>query len=84
MEKRSGSTWNRYKEPPEQLNEMHAHEGQCRYCKNVVKMYRDSVTYKLKPKECQCILCGQYYYMDIPDLDAWEKEQWQQKTSMRT
>lgn len=79
MAKKWVSNWKRYKEPSILLKQMFAHEGHCEICGGIVKMYRDSTTYRLKPEECQCIACGQYYHMEIPDIDAWEKEQWDQK-----
>jgi len=84
MPKFKSSNWDRFKEVPQKLNEMFAHEGKCTICGGPVKMYRDSNTYKLKPSECQCLHCGQYYYMEIENIDAWEKQQWQQKTSRRS
>lgn len=66
---------------------MHAHAGRCRYCTSwgepgIVKMPRtDGPPYALRPDHCWCMLCGQRYFVDIPngDIVAWEMEQWQQK-----
>lgn len=73
----------RVNEEPELLKEMLAHSGECKYCgtNGLVKMVRDKDTFRLKPDQCYCVVCGQRYYMEIADLDAWELKQWQQKTA---
>lgn len=63
----------------EELKEMNAWEGECKYCgdKGMIKMARDpSNAMKLAPDRCQCRLCGQRYFMVIDDLGAFEKRQW--------
>jgi transcription elongation factor Elf1 len=64
---------------PMKLDSMYAHEGKCVLCGEIVKMLRHSITHRLKPDACYCLHCGQAYYMEIPDIDAWEVEQWNQK-----
>lgn len=66
-------------EPPEKI-EMLAHSGKCRYCGGVVKMMRDRTTAKLQPDNCQCLMCGQRYFVEIKgNITEWEIEQWEQK-----
>lgn len=66
-------------EPPEEI-EMVAHSGECKYCGGIVKMMRDMKTAKLQPDNCQCLLCGQKYFVNIKgDIHKWEIEQWRQK-----
>lgn len=73
----------RINEPPEKI-EMVAHSGECRYCNGIVKMIRDMETGKLQPNNCSCLMCGQRYYVEIPegDINKWEVEQWKQKASL--
>ncbi len=64
---------------PEKI-EMMAHSADCRYCNGVVKMMRDPETFKLQPNNCQCLMCGQRYYVEITStIEEWELEQWRQK-----
>lgn len=63
------------------LKEMHAHSGDCPECGGIVKMFRDHKG-NLTPENCCCFQCGALYYMDIPDLKAWEIEQWRQKARL--
>lgn len=72
----------RTEEPPELLAEMHAHVGLCRHCGGIVKMARSQETGKLMPDSCHCFFCGQRYFMEIADIDAWEAEQWDQKATV--
>lgn len=65
--------------PAEKLELMTAHQGICRHCSGPVKMERDQKTLDLLPDQCWCFACGQHYYMEIKDIKAWEKEQWEQK-----
>jgi transcription elongation factor Elf1 len=62
------------------LEKMHAHEGKCEVCGNIVKMTLDPDTHRPNPQACFCIYCGQHYQMNIPNLDEWITEQWKQKT----
>jgi hypothetical protein len=64
------------------LEKMTAHKGVCDDCHGPVKMPRDEVTLELLPRKCFCLRCGQRYFMEIEDLEAWEVEQWQQKSSL--
>ena len=69
----------RIKEPPEKI-EMFAHSGECRHCKGLVKMMRDPKSFKLQPNNCQCLCCGQPYYVEIQGtIEEWELNQWKQK-----
>jgi len=69
----------RIEESPEKI-EMVAHSGVCRYCKGIVKMMRDMKTARLQPDNCQCLLCGQRYFVGIEgDVGEWELNQWRQK-----
>lgn len=69
----------RIEEPPEKI-EMVAHSAECRYCKGIVKMMRDMETGRLQPNNCQCLLCGQRYFVEIEgDIYQWELNQWRQK-----
>ena len=71
---------NNTKEPILKLESMHAHSGECVVCQNgIVKMMRDAGTFRLRPDWVSCLNCGQRYFMEIHDLDAWELQQWQQK-----
>lgn len=64
---------------PEKID-MYAHSGVCRYCEGIVKMMRDPSTFKLQPNNCQCLFCGQPYYVEIPgSIEDWELNQWKQK-----
>jgi hypothetical protein len=65
--------------PKEFLHQMIAHSGKCIYCEGVVKMTRHRITCELDPKKCFCLQCGQKYWMDILDIEEWEREQWRQK-----
>lgn len=66
-------------EPPEKI-EMVAHSAECRYCKGIVKMMRDMNTGRLQLDNCQCLLCGQRYFVEIQgDVGEWELNQWRQK-----
>lgn len=71
----------RVDEPSEPI-ELVAHSGVCRHCNGIVKMRRNRTTFVLEPDNCRCLLCGQPYHVVIPggDVDAWEREQWEQKT----
>jgi hypothetical protein len=69
----------RVSHPVEKLESMTAHSGDCSHCQGIVKMERDRQTFKLRPDRCRCFLCGQGYYMEIADIDAWERLQWKQK-----
>ncbi len=70
----------RHLEPPEKI-EMHAHEGECRYCKTewgapgMVKMWRNTISFDLMPDKCSCLLCGQRYYVVTEDIDEWFRQQ---------
>lgn len=67
-------------EPPEKI-EMVAHSAECRYCQGIVKMMRDMKTGRLQPDNCQCLLCGQRYFVEIQEIGEgeWELNQWRQK-----
>lgn len=66
-------------EPPEKI-EMVAHSAECGHCKGIVKMMRDMKTGRLQPDNCQCLLCGQRYFVEIQgDILQWELNQWRQK-----
>jgi hypothetical protein len=70
----------RINEPPEKI-EMFAHSADCRYCNGIVKMIRDSKSFKLQPGNCSCLCCGQRYYVEIKgSIEEWEIEQWRQKS----
>jgi hypothetical protein len=61
------------------LDTMHGHKGDCAKCgMALVKMARNDAG-ELLPESCFCLNCGARYYMEIPDLGAWEKLQWKQK-----
>lgn len=69
----------RINEPSEKI-EMFAHSGECKYCNGIVKMMRDFETFKLQPDNCQCLLCGQRYFVEIiGSIEEWELNQWKQK-----
>ncbi len=69
----------RVDEPPEKID-MVAHSAECMYCEGIVKMMRDMNTAKLQPDNCQCLLCGQRYFVEIKgDIGEWELNQWRQK-----
>ena len=69
----------RIEEPPEKIK-MVAHSAECRYCKGIVKMMRSMETGRLQPDNCQCLLCGQRYFVEIEgDIYEWELNQWRQK-----
>ena len=72
----------RNREPSELLDAMHAHKGACTHCKGPVKMVLHPATYEPMPSNCICLFCGQRYYMEIADIDAWELEQWRQKDAL--
>ena len=72
----------RCNEPRELLREMHAHKGVCTHCNGAVKMMRHYRSMKLMSHRCQCLFCGQRYYMEISDIDASELEQWRQKDAL--
>ena len=59
------------------LESMKAHTGKCHYCDGPVKM--PVMEAKLETQKCFCLFCGQRYYMEIPDINAWVVEQWEQK-----
>lgn len=65
------------------LMTMRAHRGQCEMCGNLagVVMRREPDSFALCPDFCWCMECGQRYHMIIPDINAWEKEQWEQKNA---
>jgi len=65
----------RINEPRELLAEMIGWEGKCVYCGSVVMMMRSMDTLELVPDECRCLLCGQAYYMVVPDLERFEQLQ---------
>jgi len=72
----------RYNKPAESI-EMHAHSGECKYCKGVVKMLRHPQTGQLQPNWCHCLLCGQPYFVEIiGSIKNWELNQWNQKGSV--
>lgn len=61
------------------LKKMVAHAGHCDECGgDYVKMLRDAMG-RLSPDQCFCCNCGQLYYMEIPDIKAWEIQQWEEK-----
>ena len=67
---------------PSEKIEMAAHFAECRYCNGIVKMMRDSETFRLQPYNCLCLMCGQKYYVEIlGTVEDWELKQWQQKGS---
>jgi hypothetical protein len=68
---------------PSEPIEFTAHAGECRYCKGVVKMTRHRFTHKLLPDQCNCLLCGQPYHVELTNLsiDEWDVQQWAQKKS---
>lgn len=66
--------------PPRKLEKMYAHTGECEDCKGPVKMMRDKASGDLLFHACWCLCCGQTYFMQIEDKEAWEKEQWRQKS----
>jgi Zn finger protein HypA/HybF involved in hydrogenase expression len=69
----------RIDKPPEQI-EFRAHQGECKYCGGIVKMYRDQTTMRLQPDNCRCPRCGQSYFVVIEDtIEAFELQQWRQK-----
>lgn len=69
----------RVNEPSEEI-EMVAHSGVCKYCGGIVKMMRDTATFKLQPDNCHCLLCGQRYHVDVKgSIHEWELRQWGQK-----
>lgn len=69
----------RYNESPEKI-ELFAHSGECKYCKGIVKMYRDPSTFELQPSNCRCLFCGQPYFVEIKgSIKDWELNQWKQK-----
>lgn len=68
----------RMKQPTERLprsNFVEHHLGECKYCRDEydspgpVKMMRDS-SLQLLPDCCNCLLCGQRYYIAYEDLEA--------------
>lgn len=65
------------------LDKMVAHVGKCEVCgRELVKMPRDT-NGKLLPQNCWCLACGQRYFMEIPNLEEWEHEQWKQKAELQ-
>ncbi len=69
----------RYNEPPGKI-EFTAHAGVCNYCKGIVKMFRDQITFKLQPDDCRCLVCGQPYFVEVVGtIEDWEQNQWVQK-----
>lgn len=67
----------------EKLTHMTGFEGPCRHCgdRGLVKMSRCPYTFRLEPGRCWCLLCGQKYFMSIPEseLPQWEKRQRSEK-----
>lgn len=58
---------------------MVAHVGHCEACgQDMVKMGR-TARGELVPNWCWCLACGETYFMEIPDLKEWERQQWMQK-----
>lgn len=70
----------RFDEPSETIT-FEAHTGACRYCGGIVKMCRDPKTFRLLPSRCLCLQCGQPYHVVTDDLEAWERQQWDQKAA---
>lgn len=69
----------RINEPPEKID-MVAWSADCRYCNGMVKMPRDSATFKIQPDKCWCLMCGQRYFVDITGtIEEFELLQWRQK-----
>lgn len=68
----------RIEEPEEELKDMTAFRGSCSHCSGVILMSLTS-TGEMNPDGCQCIQCGQRYFMKINDRATWEAEQWAQK-----
>lgn len=69
----------RIKCPPERLPKscfLEPHLAECKYCQDEydkpgpVKMMRDSNTLRLMPDHCNCLLCGQTYFIAYEDLEA--------------
>jgi hypothetical protein len=67
--------------PPEEIKNFWGHSGTCHYCKGIVKMHISSKTYLPLPDLCNCLLCGQRYYVVTDDIDKWIGEQWVQKNN---
>ena len=64
-------TAKRMGEPAERLTKEHfvrEHLGSCKYCGEAVKMMRTSDTLQLIPDGCNCLLCGQHYFVEFEDL----------------
>lgn len=68
------------------LKEMHGHSGVCLFCpdgQGTVKMRRENEEpFRLIPNACWCLLCGQSYFMEISDLEAFDRDQWIEKQTM--
>lgn len=60
--------------------EFFGHSGTCVKCEDgIVKMKRRRDTFELDPNDCQCLGCGQSYFVEVKDIEEFEDRQWEQK-----
>lgn len=58
-------------EPVEKITKLYnGYEADCPHCgpKGMIKMARNPETYQPDPSRCRCLLCGQAYYYEKPDV----------------